>query len=116
MKCAEVRAALPAHVKDGEEWLEVRRHLSRCSSCRAELARYEELEAGLGSLAQATATPPPGLAAALVAIASRRRRLATLRHHLARNRSRYFGGAAVGLAGVAGAALWKIRMRRPAAA
>lgn len=116
MKCAEVRAALPGHVRDGEEWLELRRHLSRCSSCRAELARYEALESALGSLAHVAAEPPPGLAAALVAIVSRRRRLATLRGHVARNRSRYFRGAAVTLAGVAGAALWKVRMRRPAAA
>lgn len=117
MRCAEVREALPAYVRGGEASLAVRRHLSRCGPCRAELARYESLLSALGGLHKTTTEPPPGLAAILAAIPQRAGRLAGARSHVARNRNAYLGGAAVAaLAGAAGTAIWRARRGRVAVA
>jgi predicted anti-sigma-YlaC factor YlaD len=112
MKCAEMREALPAYVRDGEQSLSARRHLARCSECRAELASYENLLGALGDLQVSTLEPPPGLVHALAAIPSHPGRLETVRGHVTRNRTVYVGGAAVALAGAAGAALWRSRKQR----
>ena len=109
--CEEVREELPAYVKDRSGSLSVRRHLSRCTDCRKELVRYESLVETLGGLEMSTAEPPPGLAAALTAIPSRSNRLSEVRTHVARNRARYLSGAAVLLAGAAGAAVLQHRRR-----
>ena len=109
--CEEIREELPAYVKDRGGSLSVRRHLSRCSDCRAELARYDSMVELLGGLEMHAVEPPPGLAATLVAIPSRPGRIAGVRTHVARNRGRYLGGAAVLVAGAAGAAVLQRRRR-----
>jgi anti-sigma factor RsiW len=109
--CEEIREELPAYVKDRGGSLSVRRHLSRCAECRKELARYDSLVEMLGALELTAVEPPPGLAAALAAIPSRASRLADVRTHVARNRARYLSGAAVLVAGAAGAAVLQRRRR-----
>lgn len=109
--CEEIREELPAYVKDRSGSLAVRRHLSRCSDCRTELARYDSMVELLGGLEMRTAEPPPGLVAALSAIPSQAGRVRTMRTHVARNRRAYLGGAAVVLAGAAGAAVLQRRRR-----
>jgi hypothetical protein len=89
-----------------------RRHLARCPGCRAELARYDSLDEGLGALETMTAVPPAGLEQELMAIPARYRRR-RVRGHLARNRGTYAGGLAVA---AAAAAYWRSRSRRLAAA
>jgi hypothetical protein len=113
MRCEEVREILPAYARDGETSLTVRRHVSRCSECKKELARYESLLGAMASLETTVAEPPPGLRAALVAIPERNVSLDVVRAHLARNRNAYIGGAAatVAVAGAVGAALWRSRRR-----
>ena len=109
--CTDVAAALPALVdeRDGGS-LALRRHLSRCAGCAEELETYRSLRATTMQLARATATPPPGLRDALVAIPSRTFRVDEVRSHVARHRAAYAGGLAVAL-GATGAALWRSRRR-----
>jgi predicted anti-sigma-YlaC factor YlaD len=109
--CEEIREELPAYVKDRGGSLSVRRHLSRCADCRNELARYDSLVEMLGGLEMKAVEPPPGLASALAAIPSNASRLAGVRTHVARNRARYLSGAAVLVAGAAGAAVLQRRRR-----
>jgi anti-sigma factor RsiW len=109
--CEEIREELPAYVKDRSGSLAVRRHLSRCADCRTELARYDSLVELLGGLEMHVAEAPPGLAASLAAIPSHAGRLAGVRTHVARNRARYLSGAAVLVAGAAGAAVLQRRRR-----
>ena len=109
--CDEIREELPAYVKDRSGSLAVRRHLSRCADCRGELARYDSLVEMLGGLEMRAEEPPPGLARALAAIPSRSSRLTEVRTHVARNRARYLSGAAVLVAGAAGAAVLQRRRR-----
>ncbi|MGH2748938.1 MAG: anti-sigma factor family protein [Actinomycetota bacterium] len=112
MKCAEVCEALPAYARDGDVSLAVRRHLSRCRDCKAELARYEALLGSLRLLEPSTIEPPPSLVRALTAIPGHPGRLEQARGHLARNRAAYVGGA-VALAGAAaGAVVWRTRRGR----
>lgn len=112
MRCPEVREALPAYARDGEVSLAVRRHLSRCRECKAELVRYEALLGSLRLLEPSTVEPPPSLARALAAIPGYPGRLEQARVHLARNRAAYVGGA-IALAGAAaGAAVWRTRRGR----
>lgn len=116
MRCQEIRAMLPAYADEQRAELSVRRHLSRCPDCRAEVERYRAVAGGLGALATITAEPPAGLFAALVDIPARRTRLEEARTHVVRNRTRYLGGLA-GAAALAGtAALLRTRARRLAAA
>jgi predicted anti-sigma-YlaC factor YlaD len=116
VNCAEVREALPAYVRNGEMPLAVRHHLSGCPECRAELARYEVLLDGLDALRTQMVDVPPTLIRSLWAIPSRRRHLRGVERHVARHRHAYLGGLAVAAAGAAGAAVWRSRARRPAAA
>jgi hypothetical protein len=116
MNCAEVREALPAHVRDGGSSLSLRRHVSSCSGCRAELARYESLLETLAAMPAATVEPPPGLYRSLAAIPSQPGRVQSAAGHVARNRKVYVGGLAVALAGAAGAAVWRGWGRRVLAA
>jgi anti-sigma factor RsiW len=109
--CAEVREELPAYVKDRGGSLAVRRHLSRCSECRTELARYDSMAELLAGLEMRTEEAPPGLLDSLVAIPSQTGRVQVLRGHVARNRRAYLGGVAVVLAGAAGAAVLQHRRR-----
>jgi predicted anti-sigma-YlaC factor YlaD len=116
MKCQEIKEMLPAYGDEQRATLELRRHLSRCSDCRAEVDRYEALAGGLRALVSTTAEPPARLLGALIAIPSQRTRIEEARAHVLRHRSRYLGGLA-GAAAVAGtAALWRTRSRRLAAA
>ncbi|MGH2730915.1 MAG: anti-sigma factor family protein [Actinomycetota bacterium] len=109
MTCAEMREAMPAYVRDGEQSLAARRHLARCADCKAELARYELLLGTLGDLATTTVEPPPNLAQSLAAIPSHTGPLGTVREHVTRNRNAYLGGVAIAAAGAAGAAVWRRR-------
>ena len=115
MKCAEIQAMLPAYVNPAEVPLNVRRHLIHCSSCRAELAQYEQMAASLAVLESSAPEPPPGLRAALVSIPSEAGRLENVRSHVSRNRKAY-AGLAVTAAGAVGAAVWRSRRHRLATA
>ena len=114
MECAEIREMLPAYVRDGEASLLVKRHLSRCDDCAAELGRYETLVGGLAALRGAVVEPPPDLRQALLAIPRAATPVDTVRAHVAANRKAYLGGA-VALAG-AGALAWRLYSRRVAVA
>jgi hypothetical protein len=122
MKCDEVREILPAYVREQDMPPPVRRHLSSCAGCRAEMERYSALAGGLEALRSVSFDPPEGLKPRLAAIAQDSGRLEAARRnaiaagaHIARNRRTYAGGLAVGL-GLAGAALWRARGHRPAIA
>jgi hypothetical protein len=115
MTCAEVRELLPAHVRRGDSSLAARRHLARCEGCRAELARYERLLAGLAALQDVAAEPPPGLLTSLIEIPAGAARLDTVRGHVTEHRNAYVGGAAAAIV-AAGALLWRQRARRLATA
>jgi anti-sigma factor RsiW len=117
MKCAEIQEMLPAYTR-GETSLAIRRHLSRCPECKAELARYESLVQGLDSLQAVTVEAPPQLVDALMAIPAQAGSLDAVRTHVLRNRNAYIGGAAaaVAVAGAVGAALWRSRRQRLATA
>ncbi len=112
MKCAEIQEILPAYADDPDATLAVRRHLSRCSDCKAELAEYNSLLDGLADLRSFAVEPPAELTRALVAIPSRGSKTEQVKTHLARNRGRYAGGVAVAVLGAGAAALWKTRRSR----
>jgi anti-sigma factor RsiW len=115
MRCEEVQEVLPSYARDRNASLRVRRHISSCPNCGAELERYDELLAGLRSMRDVTAPAPPGLVAALNAIPSGGSRLQVARTHVTRHRKAYIGGLALAAAGAAGAALWRARVRTAAA-
>jgi hypothetical protein len=115
MRCEEVQEVLPAYARDRNASLPVRRHISSCPVCSAELVRYDELLAGLRSMRNETAPVPPGLVAALAAIPSSGSRLQVARTHVTRHRKAYIGGLALAAAGAAGAALVRSRARTAAA-
>jgi hypothetical protein len=102
---------LPAYLQDGEGSLAVRRHLSGCPDCRAELRRYEALAGGLHRMRSVAAEPPLSLKPALLAIPLSENRIEAVRTHIARNRRTYAGAAAVAIAGAAGALAWQSRRR-----
>lgn len=117
MRCEETKEMLPAYVKGEGETLSLRRHLATCDDCSVELDRYSSLTASLEALAEARLETPAGLKASLMAIPTESMdRVAAVRTHVARNRSKYAGGVAVALVGAAGAALWASRGRRAATA
>ena len=111
MRCTEAREMLPAYLQDGEGSLAVRRHISGCPDCRAELRKYEALAGGLSRMHAVTAEPPPTLKPALLSIPVADNRIEAVRTHVARNRRTYAGAAAVALAGAAGALAWLSRRR-----
>jgi anti-sigma factor RsiW len=116
MKCAEIREVLPAYADDPEATLAVRRHLSRCPDCKAELAQYDEMLDGLAVMRSVEIAPPPGLDRWLAEIPNTHNRLEQVRDHVARNRTAYAGGVAVAVLGAVGTALWKNRRSRLATA
>ncbi|HYO61430.1 MAG TPA: hypothetical protein VEU29_05990 [Actinomycetota bacterium] len=109
-RCEDVRAALPDLVDEPDSSLAVRRHLSRCPECSAELDAYRSLRTATARLALATSQPPPGLKDALVAIPSGATRLEDVRSHVSRHRREYAAGMAIAL-GATGAAMWRSRRR-----
>lgn len=111
MTHAEVQEILPAYVRGGNDSLTVRRHLAGCAECRKELTRYEDLLGALASMESVTSEPPRGLVAALDRIPQSAGRVEQVRTHLTRNRNTYLGGAAVLVAGAAGAALLRSKRR-----
>ncbi len=115
MRCEEVKEVLPAYTRDGDVGLQVRRHLSRCDDCSAELSQYQTLFGSLEALREHRLEPPPDLVHELSAIPYRRNAVDDVRGHLTRNRSRYAAGIAVAALG-AGAAVWKTRRGRTATA
>ncbi len=115
MNCNELAELMPAYAGEGDMPLSVRRHVSRCPECREELAQYNALRATFVGLRSVTDEPPPGLLADLTEIPAHRRGVGDVRAHVVRNRNAYLGGAAVALAGVAGATLVR-RRRNPATA
>lgn len=115
MRCEEVQEILPAYSRDGDAGLFVRRHLSRCDDCSAELGRYETLFRSLQDMRARTAEPPPQLVHQLATIPYRSNRLSHARTHVVRNKNRYAAGLAVAAVG-AGAAVWRTRRSRMATA
>ena len=111
MRCEEIRETLPAFV-EGHDDLTVRRHLSGCADCRAELDRYESLGTALGSLSHQTVAASPSLVAALYEIPSQQARLDVVRSHLADHRKAYLGGAAALAAAGVSALVWRSRKGR----
>ena len=116
MSCAAVKEILPAYSREGEGSLSVRRHLSRCPDCHAELTRYEHLVGSLAAMESAAVEVPNGLKSSLLSIPARGSRLESVRSHVTTNRKAYLSGAAVLTAGTVAAALWKSRSRSPATA
>ena len=116
MRCAEIHELLPAYVEDRYANLTVRRHLSRCDECRAELEEYEALQAGLAGLRSQHAEPPAQLLGALMSIPQEGPATQRVQTHVLRHRKAYAGGLAVAVVGAAGAALWRSRRSRPLAA
>ena len=117
MNCSEIRAILPAYVKEGEASLDVRRHLPGCPGCSEELARYRSVVGGLEELGRVTLEAPSGLVLALCELPFEGGSLEKVKSHLARNRPGYLvSGLALGATGAAGAALWYLRRGRAIAA
>ena len=111
MRCEEIRETLPAFV-EGHDDLTVRRHLSGCSDCRAELDRYESLTTAMGALSSATVDAPPSLVSALYEVPSQQARLDVVRSHVAEHRKVYLGGAAALAAAGVSALVWRSRKGR----
>ena len=116
MKCAEIKELLPAYAEDRSANLAVRRHLSRCPDCRAELEQYEALRSDLSALRVTTAAPPEDLLIKLTSIPREGPAVQRVHTHVSRHRKAYAGGIAVAVVGAAGAALWRSRRARPLAA
>lgn len=117
MSCSEIRAILPAYVREDEASLEVRRHLPGCPDCSRELARYRSLVAGLQELGGIRLETPAGLALTLSGLPFEEGSLERIKTHVARNRPGYLiSGLALGATGAAGAALWYLRRGRAIAA
>lgn len=113
IRCEEMRELLPAYADGGDASLSLRRHVSHCDGCRAELGRYEQMLNSLGALTATVAEPPPRLLSALQSIPSSETRIDQVRTHVVRNKTAYAGGAALAFAGAAaGAALWRTRRSR----
>lgn len=113
MSCREVRQMLPAYGGDPQDSLSLRRHLAVCAGCRAEADRYSLLMGALRDLKGSAVDPPEALLESLIAIPGRGGRIESVRTHVTRNRKVYVGGAVL-VAGAAGAALWRTRIRRAA--
>ena len=120
MGCAEVRELLPAYARERDSSLSVRRHLSDCQGCRAELQRYEELLSAMASVRSVTVETPPQVLAAVLDIPNQP---AGLRHIANRttdlvstHRNAVLGGVAAAALAGAGAVVWVQRSRRIAAA
>lgn len=109
-RCDDFRDMLPELVDEPGMSLAIRRHLSRCPDCAGELEAYRSVRSATAGLATATATPPPGLVDALVAIPSGHTKLDEVRSHVSRHRREYAAGVAIAL-GATGAALWRSRRR-----
>ncbi len=116
MKCAEIRELLPAYVEDRYGNLTVRRHLSRCEECRGALEEYETLRSSLAALRSVQAEPPAGLVNKLTEIPHEGPAVQRVQTHVFRHRKAYAGGLAVAVVGAAGAAMWRSRRSRLAAA
>ena len=109
--CAEVREMLPAYIDEPGRDLLLRRHIASCENCKQEVTHYDELSRGLRALALQPVEPPSELLPALMAIPDADNAVASVKTHVVRNRKAYLGGAAVLVAGAAGAALWRSRRR-----
>lgn len=116
MKCAEIRESLPAYVEDRDSNLTLRRHLSRCPECAAELEAYASIRDGLSTMRLVEAEPPADLLRKLVDIPQEDPAVQRVRTHVSRHRNAYAGGLAVAVVGAAGAALWRSRRSRLLAA
>ena len=106
MDCSEVREHLSAYEPNTTPIEQISAHLEECDLCRAEQSRYAELQAALAEMEGTVAEPPAWLLASLTETTLERlRRTAALRatrrqigeHRVAA------GGAAILVAGVAGA-------------
>jgi hypothetical protein len=102
---------LPAFLDAPGDDLVLRRHVATCESCKQEIARYEEMGRGLQALALHPSEPPADLLPALMAIPDADNAVDFVKTHVVRNRKAYLSGAAVLVAGAAGAALWRSRRR-----
>lgn len=114
MECSEVREHLSAFDEKTPPMNEISAHLETCEGCREEQRHFQELVAAMGELEAAPLEPPAWLLASLTETTlERMRRIAAVKatgrrigeHRVAA------GGAAIVLAGVAGA-LFVGRRRR----
>ena len=111
LRCAQVREMLPAYLDEPRSDLTVRRHLAGCQDCKQELDRYEDLGRSLRFLSTVHPEPPADLLPALMAIPDADTAAVAVKSHVLRNRKAYLSGAAVLVAGAAGAALWRSKRR-----
>ena len=114
LRCAEVQEMLPAYADEPRRDLSLRRHLATCERCKLEVARYEAMQKGLHELAGVATDPPYDLLPALLEIPDSDNAAIAVKTHVLRNRRAYLSGAAVLLAGAAGAAIWRRRRLVPA--
>lgn len=111
LRCVEVQEMLPAYADEPRSDLALRRHLAGCADCSDEALRYQQMSRSLLALASETAEPPADLLPALLAVPDADNAVQAVKTHVARNRRAYLGGAAVVVAGAAGAALWRSRRK-----
>ena len=111
LSCAEVQEMLPAYVDEPHADLSLQRHVAGCEDCKGEAARYQEMSRSLHALVDHVAEPPIDLLPALLSIPDADNAVVAVKTHVARNRRAYLGGAAVVVAGAAGAALWRSRRK-----
>lgn len=115
MNCADMKDALSDFNESGLIGLTViQDHLTSCPDCRAELARFDELQAALGSLPDHSLEPPSWLEGSITeTIQQKAARIAALRQ-LERQvrRPGVVTGGALMAAGIAGALLFRSKRRR----
>jgi anti-sigma factor RsiW len=112
MRCEELAEVVAASVDgdDSDDW-RVRRHLSTCLRCQAELARYRKLVRALRGLRSEVFDPGPGLVADVLASLEEAGERHLLRSLLSGHKVAYVGGLAVATAGAAGALVIATRSR-----
>lgn len=115
MECDEVREHLSAFEESIPPMKEVAAHLAGCSACQEERERYRELRAAMAALEAMPVEPPAWLLGSLTErTMERMRRVAAIKatgrqigeHRVAA------GGAAILLAGLAGAVVFGRSRRR----
>lgn len=115
MDCTKIQEYLSDFGESGMTGLTViRDHLENCSSCRAELAIFDQLKGALASLAGEPIQPPSWLEGTLTeTIAEKANRIAAFRRVEAQvRRPQVVTGGALVAAGIAGALLVRSRRRR----
>ncbi len=108
MECSEVRAHLSAFDEKTPPMKEIAMHLQSCEACRAEQERYRELQAALAALEAMPVEPPAWLVGSITERTMERMRRVTAIKATGRQIGEHrvaAGGAAILLAGLAGAVM-----------